>query len=362
MRYHFSLPAVLSLAAIACLGCQPQSERNSAIAFANGPEPTTPIVPNPEVAELGAVKPLRSEPFPVDSSSVEPTSAAFDSSETRFDTGSAAEDATVPPDMRQTHEDLDATLWMQTSAEYVASCRQAFRTAEEQLLTAINVPSWSADLIQQSELAGHPPEATPLPTAVILDIDETVLNNSPYQARLIQQDGGFQLNSWHEWVEEAAAEAVPGALEFLEAAEDAGVTVFFVTNRQNSVENATRRNLESLGLSKRDAPDRILSKQERDEWTSDKSSRRAHIAKRYRILLLIGDDLNDFVSIGNKPTAQARRELAVEHADLWGVKWIQLPNASYGGWERSLYDWNDAAEDALKLRKKYEALSDGRSE
>ncbi len=261
---------------------------------------------------------------------------------------------------RHTHEDLDATLWMQTSAEYLASCRQAFRAATDQLPRALSDPTWSADLVQQAQLVTGHSNNESLPPAVIVDVDDTVLDNSPYQARLIQQDGSFDLESWHQWVEEASAEPVPGAKEFLRAASDAGVTVFFVTNRESAVEHATRRNLEALEMSEPDAPDRILSKRERDDWVSDKTSRRAHIAQRYRILLLVGDDLNDFVSVGDKPTAAERRELAAEHTDLWGEKWIVLPNADYGGWERSLYDWNDAAADTLKLQRKYDSLNDAR--
>ncbi|EMI53449.1 5'-nucleotidase, lipoprotein e(P4) family [Rhodopirellula sallentina] len=268
----------------------------------------------------------------------------------------ASKSASIKPAYRKAHEDLDATLWMQTSAEYYATCRQAYRLAEKQLATAIDTPTWSADLVQQAELSGHQSDKNDLPTAVILDIDETVLDNSPYQARRIREDGSFTPETWKTWVEEATASPVPGVKEFLQVAKDSGVEVFFVTNRENAVEHATRRNLEELGLIEPDAVDRILSKRERDEWTSDKTTRRAHIAKRYRILLLIGDDLNDFVSIGEKPSSQARHDLAVEHADMWGTQWIQLPNANYGGWERSVYDWDDSAEDTVKLKKKYGAL------
>ena len=267
-----------------------------------------------------------------------------------------SESAAIKKTSRKTHEDLDATLWMQTSAEYYATCRQAYRLAEKQLATAIDTPTWSADLVQKAELSGHQSEKIDLPTAVILDIDETVLDNSPYQARRIHENGSFTPETWKTWVEEATAATVPGVKEFLQVAKDSGVEVFFVTNRENAVEHATRRNLEQLGLIEPDAVDRILSKRERDEWTSDKATRRAHIAKRYRILLLIGDDLNDFVSIGEKPSSQARHDLAVEHADMWGTQWIQLPNANYGGWERSVYDWDDSAEDTVKLKKKYGAL------
>ena len=258
---------------------------------------------------------------------------------------------------RNTHEDLDATLWMQTSAEYQAACRQAYRLARQQLAAALKDSNWSADLVQQAQLTQQPTSASGLTPAVILDVDETVLDNSPYQARTVRSNGGFGIDSWHAWVREANAKPVPGVLEFVKAARELGVEVYFVTNREVVVENATRRNLEALGLSLPNAPDRILSKHERDAWSSDKSTRREFVGSRHRILLLIGDDLNDFVSVGFKPTPEARRELARQHAKQWGIKWISLPNANYGGWERSVYNWEDSASDAIKLQRKQLALN-----
>ncbi|EMI40349.1 5'-nucleotidase, lipoprotein e(P4) family [Rhodopirellula sp. SWK7] len=344
MRHHFVPLTFVAMIAIGQLGCQP-------------PVASTQQSVNGRTSQLKPREaPLLNE-------------AVFFEQLDEASLGEAAGPAPLDPHTeinsepcpRKTHEDLDATLWMQTSAEYYATCRQTYRLAATQLQNAIDDPTWSADLVQQSALA-ESTDTPLLPTAVILDIDETVLDNSPYQARLIQTDEAFTPESWQRWVEEAAAEPIPGVHEFLTSAEKAGVEVFFVTNRENAVENATRRNLEKLDLIQVDASDRILSKRERDEWTSDKATRRAHIAKRYRILLLIGDDLNDFVSIGNKPTAQARREIAVEHAEMWGVKWMQLPNANYGGWERSIYDWNDSADDEVKLRQKYDALNNASAE
>ena len=258
----------------------------------------------------------------------------------------------------RTHEDLDATLWAQTSAEYQAVCGQAYHVACAQMEIALEDPSWSADIVQRDYLSSLPSGLNPLPPAVIVDVDETILDNSPYQARQIQENRSYSVESWHRWVEEAQAEAVPGAKEFLDAAREAGVTVFFVTNRENAVEHATRRNLELLELCKPDGPDLILSKNERDDWTSDKATRRAYVAKRYRILLLVGDDLNDFVSVGYRPSPAMRRQLARKHAAMWGKQWIILPNASYGGWERSLYEWKDDSTGASKLQKKYGFLND----
>ncbi|MDH3717150.1 MAG: 5'-nucleotidase [Planctomycetota bacterium] len=267
-----------------------------------------------------------------------------------------ADHQAVEPQPPIAHEDLDATLWMQTSAEYHALAQQAYRLAQDNLAAALQDETWSADIDQQ-QLLTQPSTAQPLPPAVILDVDETVLDNSPFQARLIRQNAGYDVEAWHRWVEEAQATAVPGARAFIDFARAAGVTVFFVTNRESMVERATRRNLEQLELVHPDSDDTILSKHERDGWGTNKTTRRAFIARRYRVLLSIGDDLNDFVWVGFKPTAAARRQLAHEYRHMWGHKWIMLPNADYGGWERALFDWDDAAPASQKLEKKHSHLN-----
>jgi acid phosphatase len=253
------------------------------------------------------------------------------------------------------HEDLDATLWMQTSAEYVAATEQAFWLGRQMLKQALGDPTWSALPDQQAELAASS-KAAPLLPAVIVDIDETVLDNSPYQAAVIKNEGEYDLDAWQVWVERAEAEAVPGARAFLDACRESGVTVFFVTNRVEGQEQLTRRNLEQQLLLPVGAADTILSKFELDDWTTDKTSRRQHVAQHYRILLIVGDDLNDFVWAGEKPSAKTRRETSQRYAHLWGEKWIILPNANYGSWERALYGFDDALPRQEKLLRKQRQL------
>ena len=117
-----------------------------------------------------------------------------------------------------------------------------------------------------------------------------------------------------------------------------------------------RRALEELEILTDDAPDDILSKGERDSWTSDKTTRRLFVAKRYRVLLLIGDDLNDFVWAGYQPSADVRRNLAWTHANMWGHRWFIIPNANYGGWERAVYGFNDALPRREKIQLKKHSI------
>ena len=148
-------------------------------------------------------------------------------------------------------------------------------------------------------------------------------------------------------VHTVAAEAIPGAQSFIAGAEKNGVKVFFVTNRSLSEQQDTLKNLAALGIMASDETVLCLGE---NGSTSDKTARRAEIAKSYRVLMLVGDDMNDFVSTA-KLTPTQRMALAKTHADRWGKSWILLPNAMYGSWERALYP-GVAEDEAILLRKR----------
>jgi 5'-nucleotidase (lipoprotein e(P4) family) len=228
--------------------------------------------------------------------------------------------------LRDTHEMLDGVLWMQTSAEYAAIASATYDRAAATLSAAIEDRSWTAALEQTGPYADLPP-------AVILDLDETVLDNSRFQGQLVLDRGTYQPAAWSDWVSRAEATLVPGAKEFIDAAARSNVRLFFVTSRTLAEEPDTVRNLRDLGLDV--TPDEVLSKGEGD-GSSDKSGRRALVARSHRILLLVGDDLGDFVSsAGLSPTE--RLSLVREHREWWSTRWVLLPNPLYGSWERALY-------------------------
>jgi acid phosphatase len=184
--------------------------------------------------------------------------------------------------------------------------------------------------------AGQQGDYRRLPPAVVLDVDETVLDNSPNQAREVLQGRGFDPAEWQKWVAERAATAIPGAVEFCRYAASRKVTVFYVTNREAAMEEATRANLARLGFPLSPHTDTVMLRGEKPEWVSDKASRRAEVAARHRVLLLIGDDLNDFLS-GARAALADRQALMNAHRDKWGRQWILLPNPGYGSWEEALY-------------------------
>jgi len=247
---------------------------------------------------------------------------------------------------------LNATAWTQTSVEYRAVALQTWRSARLSLPKALKDKKWTAALEQTGQFRKLPP-------AIVVDVDETVLDNSPGQARfLLDGNGRYTREIWMKWTAERRARAVPGAAEFLREASAKGVTVFYITNRGAHEEADTRANLEAEGFPVKQAVaeigDTVLMGGEKPEWTPDKSVRRALLARHYRILMLCGDDLNDFFA-ARIPLAE-RATKAREHEGWWGERWIMLPNAMYGSWEDALYGYDRTLDPATVQQKKLRGL------
>lgn len=252
----------------------------------------------------------------------------------------------------KTHEGLNATLWMQTSEEYRIAVAQAFRLADVMLDRAIADPDWTAALEQTGDYRELGKRA------VILDVDETILDNAPFQGKIVLDDSQFHPENWGKWVGRAEATALPGATEFVERLRADGVDIFYVTNRTHENSAHTAKNLSELGFPVDPDGANLLSKRKQEDWGSDKSTRRAFVARSHRILLLVGDDLNDFVSgvRGADTSLSKRGEIAGAHRDKWGTKWIVIPNPAYGSWERVLYGFQDNLPRGEKLKAKYPRL------
>lgn len=221
-----------------------------------------------------------------------------------------------------------SVAWVRSSVEYAALSQQAYRAASQSLEAALAEPRWTAALEQKTGFEELPP-------AVILDLDETVLDNSEHQASLAAQRIAFDNDKWNAWVSQAKATAVPGAIEFLKFAQMRGVALVYVTNRTckaNDENDPTVRNLRRLGAPW--VPARLLC---REGSSSDKGARRAAVAETYRVLMLIGDDFQDFVSVPSEQNSIAgRRAILGPNQQFFGERWFLLPNPMYGSWERVL--------------------------
>lgn len=243
---------------------------------------------------------------------------------------------------------LNAELWMQRSVEYKANSLAVYALGKIQLDKALAEKNWTAATEQTGNYQDLPP-------AVVLDLDETAMDNSAYQAGLVTTNGEFSPKSWDAWVKAEKATAVPGAVEFTQYAESKGVKVFYVTNRNADQEEPTRRNAQALGFPMGGNVDTFLMSKEKPDWGSAKGTRRAYIAKDYRIVLLFGDNFGDFSDAYNGSEADRLKafEAAKEH---FGRDWLMLANPGYGSFESAPFGHNFKLSADEKRAKKIGAL------
>lgn len=252
-------------------------------------------------------------------------------------------------------DNLNAVLWVQASAEYQATTETIYRAAADKLDLALEEAQWDALVPTERDNAGATAGLKP---AVIMDIDETVLDNSPYQARLIRDQAQYSDPSWDLWVAEKKAKAVPGVVDFARAATQRGITIVYLSNRAVHLKDATLANLEAVGMPV--ASDDVFLGLGTvvpgcEQHGSEKNCRRRLAGQQYRVLMQFGDQLGDFVAIAAN-TPDARTGLLDEYGDWFGERWWMLPNPTYGSWEPALFD-NDWARPKPERRQiKREAL------
>ena len=236
-----------------------------------------------------------------------------------------------------------SVLYVQTSTEFAANNLQTYMNATEALERALTDNSWSAALEQKENFEDKPP-------AIIIDIDETVLDNSPFQSRTILSGLSYP-NGWSEWVNESKANAVEGVYDFLHYANDKDVEIFYLTNRLESYRAPTIENLINLGLPFKNDNMLLMRKEENSR---DKTERRKQVADKNRVILIIGDQLTDFISTKEAYVFHTdRKKLAKKYSDMWGSKWFMITNPTYGRWELSIYDnMPESEEAASEIRKK----------
>ena len=259
----------------------------------------------------------------------------------------AAEPASVSQAAANNDYQIGATLYMQKAAEYRALAYQAY-----------NIARWQLD----QDLKGknkHDIAKTDRkkPRAIMVDIDETVLDNSAFQGESITQHRGFDVKNWYAFGDLRRSKAVPGAVDFLNYAASRGVKVFFVSNRdEDPQKQATIDNLKNVGF-KDVGPDNVLLriKGADGKLVSSKEPRREMIRQKYRIVFFMGDNLDDHsVEYERKSTAE-RFALVERDRELLGKKYILLPNAIYGTWENALYDYKNLS-DAEKAKTRLSLL------
>jgi acid phosphatase len=285
-------------------------------------------------------------------------------------------------DSLDSRENLNATLWMQTAHEYAFSTAQVYGAATRVLPEARNFASALVD-------ADAPEAVQDAAPAIILDLDETVLNTSRYTAGLIGNGQRHTEAAWEAWVASgsqasAPVDLVPGALEFLRAARERGYRIFYVTNRACPAagrcasyphpacpqRDATVALAKRVGLPFADDPAVFLFRNDQDGWEGgDKTPRRRFLAGANKVVLLFGDDLGDFLPRAEVNALRAKRSqdqmIGTEGAPYWlarfGRQWFLLPNPSSGSWEVALANCEASDKDSQacyeeRLHAKYRRL------
>ncbi|HYC63466.1 MAG TPA: HAD family acid phosphatase [Reyranellaceae bacterium] len=240
---------------------------------------------------------------------------------------------------------LLATLWTQRSVEFKANALMAYTMATMRLNEGLADKNWTAAPNEQKG------DFANLPPAVILDVDETLLDNSAYQVWMMKADQTFSTKTWNQFCAAQMSTAIPGSVEFTKYAESKGVKVFYITNRGVETEADTRKNMEKLGYPMGGNVDIFLMQNKQQGWGSAKSTRRAHIAKDYRIVLNVGDNFGDFDDAYRGSEADRLKAFEANRA-RWGREWIMIANPQYGSFDTAPFghDFKKSREEQRKAK------------
>jgi 5'-nucleotidase (lipoprotein e(P4) family) len=226
-----------------------------------------------------------------------------------------------------------AVLWQQSSGERRALSYQTFTLAR---------------MLLDRDLRAN--RRSKMKRAIIVDVDDTVLDNSAFEAWMIRNHRPYESSSWTDWCNRAEATAVPGAVEFLRYANSRGVRVFYITNRKLVEKDGTATNLKKVGFPEVNEQTLLVRT---DPKSSSKEPRRLSVSSRYRVVLLMGDDLNDFAEVfETSKSLNTRIDATERNKAQFGARFIVLPNPMYGHWEDAIYGEGKltAAEKAEKRR------------
>ena len=220
---------------------------------------------------------------------------------------------TLTYDQLRSRENTMGALWYQNAAEVDALYQQGYNVATNKLKELLKQP-------------------TDKPYSIVLDIDETVLSNIPFQVKMVKDGTAFNPKLWDEWVQKAEEKPVAGAKEFLQFADKNKVQIYYISDRTDAQVDATIKNLEAQGLPVQ-GRDHLMFKKEGDK---SKEGRRQEVLKHTNLVMLFGDNLVDFAEFSTKSEADRDKMFEQLKAEF-GDKFIIFPNPMYGSWESAVY-------------------------
>ncbi|SMY31668.1 Lipoprotein E precursor [Photobacterium malacitanum] len=202
--------------------------------------------------------------------------------------------------------------YQQQSAEIMALQLQTYKFAQQQL---------NENLTQIK---------TNKKKAIIIDLDETVLDNTPLLVKDLNKCHDYtEWDTWADWEKNGKPHLIPGAKDFLNFVNNQHVAIFYVSDRSQVNKQATINTLNRLGLPQVNSDHVLLA-------NKSKQLRREDINRQYQVIMLLGDSLADFAAEFKtpKPTTE-QRKLVVQQQHHFGTQWIVMPNSSYGSWSQS---------------------------
>ena len=236
------------------------------------------------------------------------------------------------PPVNLQEQNTMSVLWFQKAGEAKALYYQGYNIGKMRL----------------DEFLNNKISSKGLKPAVVLDIDETILDNSPYQAWNVMKNKDL---TWNKWIQNTEGKLLPGALDFLKYADSKGVAIFYISNRKEAQKEATIKNLLNVGAPQADV-EHVLLKQPNEQG---KEIRRRQVAKTHEIVLLFGDNLGDFSGFDGLTVAE-RLQAVDRHKEQFGKKLIVFPNPMYGDWEGAIYNYNYRKSDDEKAKFRKENL------
>ena len=236
-------------------------------------------------------------------------------------------DSSIP---KKEHAEL-AVLWQQHAGEYKALSHQAFNLAALRIMAFENTQD--------------------KPLAIITDVDETVLDNSPYSGMQIKEDQDYTKETWVEWGKLQRAKPLPGAVKFFNLADSLGIEIFYISNRYNVQLEETVANLKAMNLPNADTSHVFLR-----TTSSEKQARRDRVLETHEVVLYMGDNLSDFSDVFDNQNTESRNQLVEDMQASFGDKFIVFPNPMYGDWEsKGIYEnnrgWTNEQKDSIRLSK-----------
>ncbi|NOU38133.1 MAG: 5'-nucleotidase, lipoprotein e(P4) family [Ferruginibacter sp.] len=228
---------------------------------------------------------------------------------------SSATNQSLMPQNVSLNGKLFTAMFQQRAAEYRALCLQGYNIARLQIDNYV--------------------ATTTKPKALITDIDETILDNSPYAVHQAYLGKEYEPASWYQWTDKAIADTMPGAASFLNYAASKNIEIIYITNREERERASTLKNLQYFGLPNANEA-HLFTKTN----TSSKEPRRQQVMQQFEIVLLMGDNLADLSVLFDKKNETERKANTDLLANQFGKKLIVFPNANYGDWENSLYKFN----------------------